>query len=63
MSIGELIETIKTGLKKLLGRKVAAPAPKRGKKDKKKPGVKSTPKMKKETKGKKPSVAKTKKGL
>jgi hypothetical protein len=60
MSIGALIETIKTRLKKILGGKVA-PTPKKGKKDKKKPGVKSTPKMKKETKGKKPSVAKTKK--
>lgn len=61
MSIGALIETIKNGLKKILGGKVAAPAPKKGKKDKKKTGVKSAPKTKKEAKGKKPSVAETKK--
>lgn len=61
MSFGSFIETIKTGWKKVLGGKVAAPAPKKGKKHKKKPVVKSTPKMKKEMEGKKPPGSDTKK--
>lgn len=51
MSFGTFIETIKTKLKEILGGKVASPAPKKGKKDKKKPASK----MKKEIKGKKPA--------